>query len=275
MDKVKVFFSLFFIGLYIWSFINESISFSFISGIIIFALVSDTKLKKIIIPTVMLLICSFCWTIYKNDISLIWIILIVFLAIIVNIYESKNEKLKRFTTLLLVAFFCWAITSEEQNGKLIGILLFIIITGFIIFIWNKIDKEKKDEKNKLLEFMNDFFYSVKAYITYLQVNPLGIKEIRHSNTLPFNKDKLIAQSKIYMSLKLGNEIEQEDYKKVLLTVIPQLAFYRNDIPLSGYKLDSEFSDNINNEFSYALFMDCEEEYERLFNLLKKLGQLPP
>lgn len=203
----------------------------------------------------------------------------------------NKEKLKRATTLLLVAFFCWAITSKEQNGEVIGILLFIIIAGFIIFIWNKIDNEEEYKKNLELvtkKKINNFLNNVKAYGVYLESHPLGIKEIRHSNVLPFNKNELIFDTALYIKL-----FEKNTQQSLLIT-IPELAFYRNDIPFSGYK--SEINDFIesnidlneineerkleilkkainsnpsDNEFPNDLFIECQKECERLANLLKE------
>lgn len=214
------------------------------------------------------------------------------IILIISIYNSKNEKLKRATTLLLVAFFCWAITSKEPNGEVIGILLFIIIAGFIIFIWNKMNKEEEYKKNLELETkkkINNFLNNIKAYGIYLESTPLGIKEIRHSNVLPFSKNELIFDSVLYIKL-LEKNIQQ-----ALLITIPELAFYRNDIPLSGYKSEiNEFIENnidlnelneekkseilknainsnqsLDNEFPNDLFNECQKEYEGLSNLLKE------
>lgn len=227
------------------------------------------------------------------------------IILIISIYNSKNEKLKRATTLLLVAFFCWAITNKEPNGKLIGILLFIVVAGFIIFIWNKMDKEEQEKKHKELEKEKNiinFLNNMKAYGLYLEANPLGLMEIRHSSVLPFNKNELIFNSILYIKL-LEKNIQQ-----ALLITIPQLAFYRNDIPWSGYNeinefvennrdlnkenleifknainsnqsLDNEFlnecmkevekSVNVFNEFPNDLYNDCDKESKKLYNLLKE------
>ena len=99
-----------------------------------------------------------------------------------------------------------------------------------------------------------------------------------------------------MNIKLlNNDIEQKDFIEALLVSIPELAFYRNDIPLSGYKSKTDefiesnidFNDMneekkleivknainsnqlLDNEFPNDLFNECQKEYERLANLLKK------
>ncbi len=214
------------------------------------------------------------------------------IILIISIYNSKNEKLKRATTLLLVAFFCWAITSKEPNGEVIGILLFIIIAGFIIFIWNKMNKEEEYKKNLELETkkkINNFLNNIKAYGVYLESYPLGIKEIRHSNVLPFNKNELIYDSTLYIKLF------EKNTQQALLATIPELAFYRNDIPFCGYKSEiNEFIESnidlneineekkleilkkainsnqlLDNEFPNDLFNECQKEYEGLSNLLKE------
>lgn len=297
MNKERIFFSLLFIGLYICSFLYESIYFSFLTGIFILLFAIETKLKIIIIPTVILLICSFGWTIFNNMPS-VWIFTISFILVVGYIfsciYNSKNEKLKRATTLLLVAFFCWIATKEQSNSGTIGILLFVIIAGFIIYIWDKMDKEEKDKKNIEKE-KNNFFYTISAYGAYLESHPLGIKEIRHLNVLPFNKNELIVDSLLYIKL-LNENIEQKDFIEALLISIPQLAFYRSDIPLNGYKskmdkliehtsemkeeeilemLSNELSDKhflndlSDEDFPNDLFIECQKECEALTNLLKK------
>jgi len=75
-------------------------------------------------------------------------ILISIIILLVFIYQSKYEKLKRLTTILIIGFFSWALSRGTPNGITGGVIMFIVITGFIIYIWTKMDKEKLTNSSK-------------------------------------------------------------------------------------------------------------------------------
>lgn len=206
-------------------------------------------------------------------------IIIVFILIYL-IYQSKLEKLKRLTTIIIIGFFSWSIGKDKDTS----IILFVIVSAFVLYIWNKMDKEKESEKNqKLLNYNNH----INAYGKYLELNPLGIEEIRHSSKLPFEKETFIKDSIINI-----RKLEQE-FQTLLLNLIPLLAYFRDDIPESGYisnisKLVNDennisntntnsistienLTNNLNeeNDFPINIYNKYNEESEYILKLLKK------
>ena len=232
------------------------------------------------------------------DVGIIFILIIVAcLILIVNIYESKNEKLKRITTISLVGLLIFGLSSKSSvnNVEFNGFIVFLLISGFIFFIWNKIDNEKLEEKineEKKEKDFKDFLYSLKAYGAYLQLNPLPIEVIRNSNILPFNKTLLMINSILYI------KVLNKDMQEILLISIPELAFYKDDIPANGYQteLSKSLGNNLkteinkkecnkeqignllentiinlnkSNNFPYELYSECEKESEKIYKALKK------
>lgn len=206
--------------------------------------------------------------------------IILILILLVFIYKSKLEKLKRFTTICLIGFFSWSIGKDADTG----IIMFVFVAAFVLYIWNKIDKEKEVEKMKKLLDYND---TINSYGRYLELNPLGIEEIRHFSKLPFDKEKLIKDSIINI-----RKLEQ-DFQTLLLNSIPLLAYFRDDVPENGYisnmsKLvnsnenisvtsdnPSETVENLanklneENDFPIDIYNKCNEESEYILKLLQK------
>ncbi|MFA9373912.1 MAG: hypothetical protein ACERKK_07115 [Poseidonibacter sp.] len=205
-------------------------------------------------------------------------IIIVFILIYI-IYQSKFKNLKRFTTILLIGFFSWSIGKDNDTS----IILFFVVSAFVSYIWNKMDKEKEFEKNQ--ELLN-YNLHINTFGKYLELNPLGIQEIRHSSKLPFEKEKFIENSIINI-----RKLEQES-QTLLLNAIPLLAYFRDDIPESGYisnisKLINSENDisNINtnssstienlsnklneeNDFPIDIYNKCNKESEYILKLLQ-------
>lgn len=223
-------------------------------------------------------------------------ILISIIILLVLIYQSKYEKLKRLTTILIIGFFSWAFSRGTPNGVAGGVIIFIIIAGFIIYIWKKMDKEKLINRNlkhiTKKKFKNpeesytEFCNFVSAYGDYMQVNPLSYGEIRNSDILPFSKNTLILYA-----IKFINILET-NIQKALLQSIPELAYYRDDIPENGYKSNTNKlmenneliysnhsrKDKVNeifeeltepNDFPNDLYTECEEYSKKLYAVLKK------
>lgn len=211
------------------------------------------------------------------------IILVVILLAFV--YQSKLEKLKLLTTIIIIGFFSFALSGEDGQG----IIFFIVVAGFLIYVWNKTDKEKQFEQKK--KILLDYNKDINAYGAYLELNPLGIEEIRPSSSLPFNKEELIKNSISFISLF------DKDSQIVLLHGIPLLAYFRDNIPEKGYisnmgefinneedvsntinKLESGLRNELENlsnkltkknDFDKDLYRQCNEDSERILKLLKK------
>lgn len=239
------------------------------------------------------------------DAGIIFIlILIASIILLMLIYQSENKKLKRVTIISFIGLFCWSLSDKStvDNAYFNGFLVFLLISGFIFFIWTKIDNEKLEEKrneDKKEKDFNNFIYSLKAYGTYLQLNPLPVEVIRNSNTLPFNKTLLMVNAILYIN------VLNKDIQEVLLVSIPELSFYKDDVPDNGYQTElskslenDEFSNlennlknemnkkefnkekigellettiinlNKNNDFPYELYSECEKESDKIYKALK-------
>jgi len=194
---------------------------------------------------------------------------ILILILLVFIYQSKLEKLKRFTTICLIGFFSWSIGKDANTG----IIMFIVVAGFVLYIWNKMDKEQEVESMKKLLNYND---TINAYGKYLELNPLGIGEIRHTSKLPFEKEIFIKDSIINI-----RKLEQE-FQTLLLNSIPLLAYFRDDIPENGYisNVSKLLNDDKNttveslanklneDDFPVDIYNKCNEESEKILKLLQ-------
>lgn len=199
---------------------------------------------------------------YESMFLLSLIGIVIFLAFI---YQSKYKKLKRLTTILVIAFFCWSATKEQSNG--IGIIIFLIIVGFTIFLWKKIDAEEL-EKNIITDTKEykDFLKSIKIYNDYLKLSStICHEELRHINVLPFDKNKLILDTLIYIKY-----LEKETQQSLLFT-IPDLAFYIENIAREGFisKLSRGIEEK-DEEFPYISYENAKNESNQIFNKLKDL-----
>lgn len=229
----------------------------------------------------------------KNIFLLVFIVFILLIVLIAFIYQSKNEKMKITTTILLIAFFCWGMSKDTQDGIASGIIMFMIVMGIGIFIWNKMNNERLKKEENIRNFIN----TLKAYGKYIELHPLNFREIRHLNDLPFDKEKLILESMLYIKY-LDKEIQT-----LLLVFIPELAFYRSDVPQKGYnyftfikkiedKIKAENIDmdkirngseeeiqkmnslltkkDLDSDFPNELFVECENESKKINILLCKI-----
>ncbi|RXJ78071.1 hypothetical protein CRV03_03620 [Arcobacter sp. F155] len=196
--------------------------------------------------------------------------IILISILLVFIYQSKLEKLKRFTTICLIGFFSWGL-GKDVNTK---IIMFIVITGFVLYIWNKMDKEKDNNMKKLLKYIDN----INAYGKYLELNPLEIEEIRHSSKLPFKKENFIIDSLIYI------RVVEKEFQTLILNSIPLLAYFRDDVPEDGYisNISKIIKDNNNrnstiedllnkpdeDNFPIDIYNKCNEESKRILKLLQ-------
>ncbi|PHR56366.1 MAG: hypothetical protein COA44_08390 [Arcobacter sp.] len=105
----------------------------------------------------------------SKDIFLL--ILISIIILLVLIYQSKYEKLKRLTTILIIGFFSWALSRGTPNGITGGVIMFIIVAGFTIYIWTRMDNEKLEKD----EIINTFTESVKNRTYLEEIVPYIIK----------------------------------------------------------------------------------------------------
>ena len=162
------------------------------------------------------------------DTGTIFIISIIsIIVLLVVIYQSKYEILKRFTTIVLIGYFSWAIGKGGNSS----FIMFFVATGFFLYVCKSVDndKEKKERKTGMDIKYEDFVNLIVSYGGYMELNPLPIEEIRNSNVLPFSKNKLIECAPIYIK-RLEKHMQES-----LLVAIPELAFYKEDIPENGYK----------------------------------------
>ncbi|RXJ98701.1 hypothetical protein CRV02_13200 [Arcobacter sp. CECT 8989] len=196
--------------------------------------------------------------------------IILILILLVFIYQSKLEKLKRFTTICLIGFFSWGL-GKDVNTQ---IIVFIVITGFVLYIWNKMDKEKVNNMEKFLKYIDN----INAYGKYLELNPLEIEEIRHSSKLPFKKENFILDSLIYI------RVLEKEFQILILNSIPLLAYFRDDVPENGYisNISKIIKDNNNknstiedllnkpdeDNFPIDIYNKCNEESKRILKLLQ-------
>lgn len=196
--------------------------------------------------------------------------IILILILLVFIYQSKLEKLKRFTTICLIGFFSWSL-GKDINTQ---IIVFIVITGFVLYIWNKMDKEKVNNMEKFLKYIDN----INAYGKYLELNPLEIEEIRHSSKLPFKKENFIIDSLIYI------RVVEKEVQTLILNSIPLLAYFRDDVPEDGYisNISKIIKDNNNrnstiedllnkpdeDNFPIDIYNKCNEESKRILKLLQ-------
>ncbi len=120
----------------------------------------------------------------------------------------------------------------------------------------------------------------------MQLSPLSYGEIRNSNVLPFSKNTLILYSIQYIN------ISERKIQDALLISIPELAYYRDDIPANGYKSSiNKLMENYEpidfnqfdegkakeifekydepNDFPNNLYTECEEYSKKLSIILKK------
>lgn len=227
------------------------------------------------------------------EIGTIFIIAIIAtIAVLGIIYDSKNETLKRFTTIILVGFFIIGI----GKGTGVSFLIFFVVTGYILYTYKNIDKEKSTNNSiesftqKNLEnpeeAYKDFCNLAAEYGDYIQLSPLSYGEIRNSNVLPFSKNTLILYAIQYIN------ISEKNIQEALLYSIPELAYYKDDIPENGYKSNTsklienyELTDSHNfdedkakeilekvnepNDFPNDLYNECEEYSKKLYTVLKE------
>lgn len=230
----------------------------------------------------------------SKDIFLLTLISITILLVL--IYQSKYEKLKRLTTLLIIGFFSWSLSRGTPNGIIGGTIIFILVAGFVIYAWTKIDKKKltddsiesfrKESLENPEQAYKEFCALVANYGDYMQENPLSYGEIRSSSILPFSKNTLILYTINFIN------VLEKNMQKSLLQGIPELAYYRDDIPKNGYQSNAskliENNELINpnqsdkdklknilehyiepNDFPDDLYNECEEYSKKLYIVLKK------
>lgn len=192
--------------------------------------------------------------------------LILIIVILIYIFKSNNEKLKRFTIILLIGFFSWSITVRSENN-LNGVILFLVVSIFVIYIWNKIDIEKR-EKNETIKTKEFKLYieMLKSYSNYLEINStICNEELRSVDSLQFDKNTLIAKTFLYIKYL------EKDKQKILLYTIPQLAFYIDNIPKEGYISNSSKGITEKDDiFPYSRYYICKKNHRNLSDLLERL-----
>lgn len=187
--------------------------------------------------------------------------------LLVFIYQSKYEKLKFFTTIVIIGLFSWALPRERPNGEIIGIFVFLIVSGFVIYVHEKVNKEELRKRSlRSSKQFYDFLESQKAYKIYLELHSVICdEELRNSNVLPFDKDKFIMDTILYIECL---EKKEQDY---LLFIVPQLAFYQESIREEGYISNASKGLDIKDDFfPYELYNKCKIESDNLFYNLKFL-----
>lgn len=195
------------------------------------------------------------------------IIILVIVGVLAFIYQSKYEKLKRFTTILLIAFFSWAISRETPNGINGGIIIFTVVTVFVIYIWKKMDAEELEKKEvTTTSQFKSFLKSIKDYNKYLEENNvIANEELRSTTNLPFDKNRLIVDTLIYIKY-----LSTEEQKSLFYT-IPQLAFYKDNIAEEGLISNaSKGLSKTDDDFPYELYEKCKNESNKIFNQIKDL-----
>lgn len=102
----------------------------------------------------------------------------------------------------------------------------MVVSAIILgFVMNQIELYKNTRKPKIDE--NILIEILRAYGRHLETYSLPFEEIRHESLLPFSKKEILYAA--INQIKNRNEAEQN----LLLAAIPQLSFYRDDIPISG------------------------------------------
>lgn len=108
------------------------------------------------------------------------------------------------------------------------LVMMIIAFSPLIFIIRMVLNVENSKKSKAKKDLVKFVMNLKLFNDYLVSNPKKDNEIRHTKSLPINKNELLEQSLRYIS-KLN-----EDFKEAVLITVPRLAFYRDDVPENGY-----------------------------------------
>lgn len=186
-------------------------------------------------------------------------------------FMYKSHAVNSFVQIVIAGIISIYITEDLKYPTLSAFIVFFILVGVLTKL-NSLKEEnpfikKTNKRNndinetelnnkKESENLAKYIIELKKYGKYVEMNPLSFQEIKNINSLPIIKDELINDS-----IKFINKFE-EPIQTIILSLIPELAFYRETYSENGYRSHvSKLIDSENSSLD-TMINNLEETTER-------------